>query len=27
MQPFGRIGYSILVFRADFSWPPAAGGP
>jgi hypothetical protein len=25
MEPFARIGYSILVFRADFSWPP--GGP
>jgi hypothetical protein len=23
MQPFGRIGYSILVFRADFTWPEA----
>jgi hypothetical protein len=21
MEPFGRIGYSILVFRADFRWP------
>jgi hypothetical protein len=26
MEPIGTIGYSILVFRADFSWPPAAGG-
>jgi hypothetical protein len=23
LQPIGRIGYSILVFRADFRWPPA----
>jgi hypothetical protein len=23
LQPVGRIGYSILVFRADFRWPPA----
>jgi hypothetical protein len=22
IEPFGRIGYSILVFRADFHWPP-----
>jgi hypothetical protein len=26
ITPFGRIGYSILVFRADFSWPPAPHG-
>ena len=27
LEPFGSIGYSILVFRADFHWPPAPGGP
>jgi hypothetical protein len=24
LEPIGRIGYSILVFRADFRWPPDA---
>jgi hypothetical protein len=27
IRPFGRIGYSILVFRADFRWPPPPGAP
>ncbi len=22
LEPIGTIGYSILVFRADFKWPP-----
>jgi Dolichyl-phosphate-mannose-protein mannosyltransferase len=24
--PIGRAGYSILIFRADFEWPPAGTG-
>jgi hypothetical protein len=24
--PIGRAGYSILIFRADFAWPPAGEG-
>ncbi|HEX9189641.1 MAG TPA: hypothetical protein VGB87_21380, partial [Vicinamibacteria bacterium] len=27
LEPIGRIGYSILVFRADFHWPPLAPEP
>jgi len=24
--PIGRAGYSILIFRPDFAWPPPPGG-
>jgi hypothetical protein len=24
--PIGRAGYSILIFRADFEWPPPGTG-
>jgi hypothetical protein len=24
LQPFARVGYSILLFRSDFTWPPPA---
>jgi hypothetical protein len=26
LEPIGRAGWSVLVYRADFAWPPPAGG-
>jgi hypothetical protein len=25
LEPVGRAGYSILIYRPDFAWPPPAG--
>jgi hypothetical protein len=27
LEPVARIGRSIFVFRADFTWPPVDGEP